>query len=301
MQEKQTAIANPPTPKAFSGWHENPSEQKAFLDLVNYEGFPLEDAVHEILSRCPHRAELHPGEVFEGAPHRGGGRVEIDLWAKIRQRIFLIESKRSDYDLVFLKNNESAKDIHIINGQNSKISVTNRNYNHLPCVSKQVVEVLEADETPTLQRQKGKPHLPLRSSREEYVRGFLRQALFNMEVLLHSKMSDQSWEKEWPLTFIPLIVTNAKVFSGTYVKSDIDDDAKLAKIDLQPIKVAAFNHAEILKWGATYEKCLSHIGQPVCGNRVHADERYIGSHIKTVFIVSKNHLLEFIDHTMNWT
>ncbi len=114
MTPKQTATTNTPPQQPLREWHENPSEQKAFLDLVNTEGFALEDVVHEMLFRCQHRLDLHPGEVFEGAAHRGGGRVEIDLWARIGGRVFLIESKRSDYDLIFLQNKESKRDIHLI-------------------------------------------------------------------------------------------------------------------------------------------------------------------------------------------
>lgn len=302
MTIKQAATTKTPPQQPFSGWHENPSEQKAFLDLVNTEGFALEDVVYETLSRCPHRIDLHPGEVFEGAPHRGGGRVEIDLWAKTGSRVFLIESKRSDYDLVFLQSKESHKDIHIIIDNHLCTYVTNRTaYSHIPCVSKQVMEVLGTEDGLALQRQQKKSNLPLRSSRDEYVRNSLRQALFNTEVLLHDQFNNPDRKKQRNRSFIPIIVTNAKLLLGTYSRSDIDANARLAKVELQPIGVAAFNHAEILKWGVDYEHTIDHFGQPANGQRFHTDERYIGSHNKTVFIVSKDHLLDFIDHTMNWT
>jgi len=302
MANNKPSAIHPSSQKTFNVWYENPAEQQILLNLINTEGFILEDVVHETLSRCPHRIELHPGEVFEGAPHRGGGRVEIDLWAKIEGRTFLIESKRSDYDLVFLQNQASGRDIHIIVDSNEATSVTNRTaYQHIPSVSKKVIEVLGTEDTLVLQRQQKKPNLPIRSSREEYVHSFMRQALFNMEVLLHNRFSDPDRKKQRFQTFIPIIVTNARLLSGVYEKSSIDTDAKLIKIEPKPIGVAALNHAEILKWGANYEHTITHNGRPAHGARIIDDERYIGSHLKTVFIVSKDHLLKFIDDTMNWT
>ncbi len=100
-------------------------------------------------------------------------------------------------------------------------------------------------------------------------------------------------------TFIPVIVTNAKLLSGTYNSSDINNDASLTKIDLQPIPVAAINHAEILKWGDSYKSTVSHIGQPMWRNMHMDDERYKGSHNKTVFVVLKDSLLNFIDHMID--
>ena len=305
MANTKTATVKTPSQQFYSRWHENPSEQKAFLDLVNTEGFALEDVIYEMLSRHKHGAELHPREVFEGAPHHGGGRAEIDLWAKIGSRIFLIESKRSDYDLVFLQNKESNRDIHLIIESPQNTFVTNRTaYSHISCISEQVIEVLGADDFLTLQRQQKKPNLPIRSSRDEYMRNFLRQALFNTEILLHNQSNAPDRQKQgyqaFNQAFIPIIVTNAKLLSGTYSRSDIDNNAKLTKIEIEPIEVAAFNHAEILRWGKDYEQIIAHNGQPAHGNRLCDDERYMGSHNKTVFVVSKDHLLKFIDHTMNW-
>jgi hypothetical protein len=296
------STADASSQQAFTTWYENPVEQQILLNLINTEGFILEDVVHETLSRCPGRIELHPGEVFEGAPHRGGGRVEIDLWAKIEGRTFLIESKRSDYDLVFLQNQASGRDIHIIVDSSEATFVTNRTaYQHIPCVSKKVIEVLGTEDTQALQRQQKKSNLPIRSSREEYVHSFMRQALLNMEVLLHNRFNDPDRKKQSFQTFIPIIVTNARLLSGIYERSSIDTDSKLIKIEPKPIGVVALNHAEILKCGANYEHTITHNGRPAHGNRIADDKRYIGSHLKTVFVVSKDHLLKFIDDTMSWT
>jgi hypothetical protein len=238
---------------------------------------------------------MHVGKVFEGAPHRGGGRAEIDLWVKINNYIFIIESKRSDYDWVFLQNKDADIGIHLITGPNKEVEVHNRILKELNCVSKQVIEVREEEDTPILCRQQKEKTLPVRSSREEYVRNALRQALFNTETLIHSHLTDPTWKGQAHRIFIPVVVTNTRLLSGVYSSSDIDDDAKLTEIDLNPIQVAAFNHAEILKWGSTYEKELVHIGQPAWGQRMMDDVRYKGTHDKTVFIVAKDHLHHFID------
>lgn len=84
--------------KIISAWHEDPNEQKALLNLLNREGFPLEAAVRKTIARSHHQIAIHAGKVFEGAPHQGGGRLEMDLWIQIGNFVFLIESKRSDFD-----------------------------------------------------------------------------------------------------------------------------------------------------------------------------------------------------------
>lgn len=287
----------------ISSWHEDKEEQEAFLNLINSEGFILEDTVFEILTSSKHRAELHPNEVFEGAPHRGGNRVEIDLWANIEGRTFLFESKRSDFDWVFLQNSDAKKDVHLITGTNQEVHVTNRVLSHITVVSQQVIEVLEENEKPVLVKNTKKntsKKIAKRSSRDDYVHNHLRQALFNIETLIHSQLDElNSRRGHIARVFIPVIVTNAKLLSGTYSNSDITDDASLSKIDLQPISFAAINHAEILKWGDNHEYIVSHIGQPMWGNMLMSDERYKGSYNKTVFVVTKDSLLSFIDHMIN--
>ncbi|OJU80678.1 MAG: hypothetical protein BGO10_02560 [Chlamydia sp. 32-24] len=292
-QNQQSTIQN---------WYEDPNEQQVLLNLLNREGFLLEDAVYEILSRNKNETILHRGEVFEGPPHRDNGRTEIDLWIKSGSFIFLIESKRSEYDWIFLQDQNAVKDVHLITGPNKTVSVHNRTLNFIDCVSKQVVEVLADDSKPILCKQspKGKSQniLPVRSSRDELVRTALRQALFNIESLIHSHLNDDSWGAPHRI-FIPIIVTNAKLLSGRYDGSDVDSKVNLNKITLTPIKVAAFNHSEILRWGNDYEKILPHIGQPAYSNQFRDDDRFRGSHNKTVFILSKDHLLSFIDQIKN--
>lgn len=119
-------------------------ECEAFLRLVNHEGFILEEIVRETLLKGHRRLELHSGDIFIGAPHRGGNRVEIDLWVQTDNFIFDIETKRSDYDWVFLQNQENKPDLHLITGPGNtkKLTVMNCQMSKIACVSKQVVEVL---------------------------------------------------------------------------------------------------------------------------------------------------------------
>jgi hypothetical protein len=167
-----TTTATPQQKTIANAWYEDENECKAFLDLINHDGFILEEAIHEVISKSSHRPEIHAGEIFEGAPHRGEGRVEIDLWIKIGYFVFLIESKRSDFDWVFLENQDSDKSIHLITGPSKTVSVRNKILPGLACVSKRAVEVLEDANKPILCKQtKGiRPnHLPIRSSREIYI------------------------------------------------------------------------------------------------------------------------------------
>ncbi len=234
-------------------------------------------------------------------PHRSNHRIEIDLWAQSGNFVFLLESKKSEYDWIFLQNQNTAKDVHIISGPQKTVSVSNRILNCVDCVSKQVVEVLPTDDKTSLYRQTQSQKtknitLPVRSARDELARSAIRQVLFNLEILMHDQiLNDDTWKGQSHRIFIPVIVTNASLFSCTYNPSDIDSKADLTKIALTPITAAAFNHSEILRWGHHYEDTLSHIGNTAFGMRFHDDERFKDTHNKTVFVVSKNHLLSFID------
>lgn len=139
--------------------------------------------------------------------------------------------------------------------------------------------------------------LPKRSTREDVVESAVRQALFNTELLIRHHLFDNNWKEN--RIFLPIVVTNAPLLSGTYSSRDIDSQVNLKKIDLKPIESAAFNHSEILRWGPGYEKTLQHIGLPAGGRNLIGDTRFRGSHDKTVFVVSKNHLLTFIDQLNN--
>lgn len=283
-------------------WHEDPNEQQVLLNLLNREGFALEDAIYETLSAYRHELKLHRGDVFEGVPHRDNDRVEIDLWAQSGNFVFLLESKKSEYDWIFLQNKSIAKDVHIISGPEKTVSTHNRILNCVDCVSKQVVEILPTDERTSLYRQTQNQKtknivLPVRSAREDLARSAIRQALFNLEILMHDQLlNDHTWRGPSHRIFIPVIVTNAPLFSCTYDASDINSNADLTKIALKPITIAAFNHSEILRWGHHYENNLCHKGNPAHISEIrNDDERFKDTHNKTVFVVSKNHLLPFID------
>ena len=284
---------------AYTSWHEDPNECAAFLDLLNIDGFILEEAVREAILQSSLGATVRAGEVFEGAPHREKDRVEIDLCVKINNFVFVIESKRSDFDWVFSKNINAPNDIHLIAGPNKEqLFVTNRTLPVVECVSKQIIEVLGDSSKPILCRQQKNQKLPIRSAREEYARGAARQALFNMETLIASHLSDPTWTGQAARLFIPIVVTNARLLSASYDSPDIDREAQLTKVNFQPIQAAAFNHAEILRWGASYDKELAHVGRPHDGTSFCGDNRYKGSHNKTVFIVTKDHLVAFINTLM---
>jgi hypothetical protein len=147
-------------------------------------------------------------------------------------------------------------------------------------------------------RQQKNQNLPIRSAREEYARSAARQALFNMETLIASHLSDATWTGQTARLFIPIVVTNARLLSASYDSSDIDREAQLTKIDFRPIQAAAFNHSEILRWGASYDKELVYIGRPPNGSFSSSDDRYKGSHNKTVFVVTKDYLVAFITKFM---
>jgi len=286
--------------ESFVPWHENDTEQQILLNLINTEGFILEDAIDEVLSRYSHDLTIHRGEVFEKAPHRENIRPEIDLWAQSGGFVFLIESKKSAFDWIFLQNQDMPYDVHLITGPEKTVSVHNRRLNCIDFVSKQVLEVLPVENKTTLRKQCGnnKPtnlDLPMRSTREDLVRSAVRQTLFNTEILIHHQLREGSWKGQGHRIFIPIIVTNASLFSGSYSPIDINTQADLTKITLKPIVSAAFNHSEILRWGPHYEKTLEHIGQPAWGTRISDDTRFKGSHNKTVFVVNKSHIVSFIN------
>lgn len=280
-------------------WYENAAEQQTLLNLINTEGFILEDAVDEVLSKYSRDLTIHRGEVFEKAPHRENVRPEIDLWAQSGNFVFLIESKKSAFDWIFLQNQDLPKDVHLITGPEKTIFVHNRLLSYIDCVSKQAIEVLPEENKAILRKQEKNNKtsnlvLPIRSTREELVRSAIRQALFNTEILINNQLNDENWKGQAHRIFIPIIVTNTSLFSCSYSPTDIDSQADLTKITMKPIVSAAFNHSEILRWGTHYEKTFEHIGQ-----RLTDDTRFKGSHNKTVFVVSKEYLLTFMNQIKN--
>ncbi|CUI18023.1 hypothetical protein PNK_2429 [Candidatus Protochlamydia naegleriophila] len=302
LTEPKKNSIDAPTTSIPSNWYEDPNEQQVLLNLLNREGFALEDAVYEALSTYRYDIKLHRGDVFEGVPHRDNDRIEIDLWAQSGNFVFLIESKKSEYDWIFLQNQDSTKDVHIISGPEKTVSARNRILNCVDCVSKQVMEVLTTDDKTSLYRQPQNQKtknimLPLRSTREDLARSAIRQALFNLEILMHDQLlNDETWRGQSHRIFIPVVVTNAQLFCCTYEASDINSNADLTKIVLKPITAAAFNHSEILRWGHHYENNLCHIGNPAHISEIrNNDERFKDTHNKTVFVVSKNYLVAFID------
>ncbi len=191
--------------------------------------------------------------------------------------------------------------MHIISGPNKEVRVHNRTLQKISCVSKQVVEILEDTEKLILRKtnyNNNKPvsGLPIRSQREEYVHNAVRQALFNTEVLIHDHLNDRTWTGQAHRVFIPVIVTNARLLSATYTKADINDQARLIKfINIEPVPFSAINHTEILRSGSNFEDQIDHVGIPPSGPLNMSDERFKGTHNKTVFVVNKSHILDFID------
>jgi len=301
MSKKKHPLIDSNSHQPVIPWHENVTDLQLLLNLINTEGFILEDAVDEILSTYSHDLTIHRGEVFEKAPHRENIRPEIDLWAQSGNFVFLIESKKSAFNWIFLQNQDTPKDVHLITGPEKTISVHNRLLNCVDCISKQAVEVLPEENKTSLRKQEKNNKttnlaLPIRSTREDLVRSAIRQALFNTEILIHNQLNDNSWKGQSHRIFIPIIVTNTPLFSCIYnPAADINSQADLTKITLKKITTVAFNHSEILRWGPHYERTLEHIGQPAWGTRLTDDTRFKKSHNKTVFVVSKENLLSFIN------
>lgn len=281
-------------------WFEKESELEAFLNLVNYQGFVLEEAVSEAVSDWHQAAKIHRGDVFDRPERRGGGRAEIDLWVESNDIIFDLESKRSDYDWVFLREAEDKCDVHIISGPDKRVRVTNSVLPKINCVSGVVVEVSEnpANFNLTKQSKEGStPSVAKRSSRDEYVHNAVRQALFNTEILIHEHLKDNSWPTRFPRYFIPVVVTNAKLLSVTYSKKDIDDKACLTKFEnITPVPFAAVNHAEILFQRSRFGNPIHHDGGfPAQSSPVKSfDSRFKGTHNKTVFVVNKEKITDFL-------
>lgn len=297
----QTVSVSSPT--EAKAWFQKDSDVKAFIDLVNYQGFILEDAVFEAVSGFVQAVEIHQREVFDGLTRRGGERVEIDLWIKRGNFIFDLESKRSDFDWVFLQNSGYKNDVHLMSGPDKEVFVMNHVFQKITCVANQVIEVSEDPDTLELRKtkngNKNQPTscLPIRSKRDDYVHNGVRQALFNTEVLIQSHSRDRSWVGTPHRIFIPVIVTNTRLIQAIYSSEDINNQACLTNLKrLTTVPFAAINHAEILYQGQGFkQKSIDHIGRPPTYSSLDiADERFKGTHEKTVFVVNQSHLHEFI-------
>ena len=82
------------------------------------------------------------------------------------------------------------------------------------------------------------------------------------------------------MRFVPIIVTNAPLFSARYRHDDIDDQGNLNKfVSVRAVSSIGYNFSEVLHWDSALK-------QKIAGED--------GSHGKTIFCTQLKDLVSFI-------
>ncbi|NNM43271.1 MAG: hypothetical protein HKM07_02890, partial [Chlamydiae bacterium] len=123
------------------------------------------------------------------------------------------------------------------------------------------------------------PELAERAGREEILHGFTLQTFKNLEAYIWQLHQKKEFLSEF-VTFIPVIVTNAKLYSMEFSPEQIDVDGNLKDFcNYQQENYVGFNFSDSVKWDAGKQEIITESG----------------SFEKTVFVVNVNHLVEFIE------
>ncbi|MDP1835212.1 MAG: hypothetical protein Q8K75_04700 [Chlamydiales bacterium] len=287
----------------MSEWYKDDAQKQRLLNLINSEGYVLEDRVGALLSRkypatCTKQVYEQPGSVDKE-------RVEIDAWLKRSIAYFIFEVKNSAYDWVFLKGPRTDQHFHFIyytnNGPYTLAVMPSNKHPTNSIVTEAVFEILVDSKGVFLEKQKQKPvhkgkEFPERPSGREIVRPAIKQLLKNLETLSYYELFNiQKAVKDVPYVGLyPILVTNAKLYAFTYDETNVDEKADLSSLqDLSEQPWLVLNYSEILRWDENLRQIINHIGFDL--NQVHDSRDYMGSHLKSVFVVNQNHLLDFLE------
>lgn len=182
-------------------------------DSFNNLGFTLEKKTLEIINRA-NLNELKSTSLQKVLTY-DDKRIDIDVFVKLRNLALIIECKKGTEPWVFYKNKEYQTQIHfLINFEN------NTNF-----VSKIIpTKELFYGEAGFIGHKKENKIKPSNKKEESDKLHFsILQVLKNMQAFFIAGKKEEKFEK----AIIPLIVTNAPLFSFTYDNSDINQDGNL--------------------------------------------------------------------------
>lgn len=287
----------------MSEWHKDDTQKQRLLNLINSEGYILEDRVGALLSRK--YPTICTKQVYERPDSVDKERVEIDAWLKRSIAYFIFEVKNSAYDWVFLKGPRTDQHFHFIyytdKGSRTLAVMPSGNHPTNSIVTEAVFEVLVGSKGKVLEKQtqkavhKGK-EFPERPSGREIVRPAAKQLLKNLETLSYYELPNmkKAIENVPHIGLFPILVTNAKLYAFSFDETNVDEKADLSSLqDLSEKPWLVFNCSEILRWDENFKQIIKHAGFDL--NQTHSTRDYMGSHLKSIFVVNQNHLLDFLE------
>ncbi len=257
------------------------SEKRVLINTINSSGSILEEQVFSVLSKSRFGNEIEKGKAFTFQDER----IEIDCLLSTFRLRFLFECKRSFYSFYFLRSTEYRNEGCLIQ-QNAGLRTIQINPQAMLKSKLKTfpycLEVLE-NQGAFQRAKKGKvdfaPELAERAGREEILHGFTRQTFKNLEAYIWKLHQKREFLSEL-VTFLPVIVTNAKLYSIEFKPEQIDADGDLQDFcNFQQENYLGFNFSDSVKWDVGKQEILTESG----------------SYEKTVFVVNVNHLLSFIE------
>lgn len=256
-------------------------EKKILLNTINSSGAILEEQVFSVLSKSQYANGMEKNKTFTFREER----MEIDCLLPVPPLRFLFECKRSFYTFYFLRSSEYRNAGYVIQQKKGMKTIElgpqalgRGGFKIFPYC----LEVLE-DQGVFQRAKKGKvdfaPEQAERAGREEILHSFTRQTLKNLQGCIWKLHQEPAFLAE-SVSFFPVIVTNAKLYSIEYALEQIDADGNLQDFNNpKEEKYVGFNFSDSVKWDEDKQEILTETG----------------SFEKTVFVVNVNHIVDFID------
>ncbi len=128
-------------------------------------------------------------------------------------------------------------------------------------------------------KAKSAPDQAERAGRDDIVHSFTRQTLKNLEAYIWRLHTDKKNLSE-SISFIPIIVTNSKLYSIEITSEQIKPNSDLRDFqNCKQEKYVAYNFSTSVKWDDEKQEIRT----------------ASGGFEKTVFVVNIHHLTEFVD------
>lgn len=204
------------------------SEKQILINTINSSGVILEEQLFSLLSRSRSRAEIEKGKTFTFQNER----IEIDCLMSTPRLRYLFECKKSIYSFFFLRSMEYENSGYLVQ-QMPNLKVTTLPHQEITKGAFKVFSYcLEMLENQGLfQRSKKNkieslPEMGERAGREDLMQGFVRQTLKNLEAYIWKLRQQKNFCSEI-ITFLPVIVTNAKLYSLEFKHEQIDFNGDL--------------------------------------------------------------------------
>ena len=240
------------------------NDKKVLINTINKKGFLLEEKTWKVMSEIA--SYCHKFHLIQDKEER----VEIDVVAKLDNKIFIIECKHTDYSWIFSKSSEKVNSINLIYnyGQPEGYNVVSRMTKNFESAWSHMSVLLKDDGKLVLSTKK------LAQSSYKDVSDAVTQVLKESKAFIQNPNIDTKYS-----FIIPVIVTNNPLLYLSYSEDNMDKKGELLDYkSLEPISGVIYNYPEI--WGVE--------------NKGEYRKQFGDGKIKSVFIVNIENLGDFI-------